>query len=84
MPDSFFRTLDPDEAASFRQWARENYKRSEGIDPLWHPVIREECARIDEKMRPEVDAAVENLRKLKQLLRGELDPVTMEPIEKDE
>ncbi len=80
MPDSFFRTLDPDEAASFRIWARENYKRSEGINPCWHPVVREECARMDR----EIDTAVDNLQKLRQLLRGELDPETMEPIGKDE
>ena len=46
MHDSFFRTLDPDEEAQFRQWARANWKLNDFIDPLWHPVVRDEIQRI--------------------------------------
>lgn len=40
---SWFRTLDPSEEARFRSWARENWTPGQSINPLWHPVIRDEC-----------------------------------------
>lgn len=44
MPDSMFRTLTADEEATFREWARRNYRGV--INEMWHPVVRNECRRI--------------------------------------
>jgi len=47
MPDGFFRKLTVEEEASFRQWARANFKAGDRVDPCWYPVVRGECALID-------------------------------------
>ena len=44
-----FRELNDDEIAAFRQWARDNYVAYDPINPLWHPVVRDECQRINEE-----------------------------------
>jgi hypothetical protein len=44
---NLFRNLSPEEEQSFRQWARDNYQPFEPIDGVWHPVIQDECARIN-------------------------------------
>lgn len=43
-----FRTLTTAEEKAFRQWARDNYKPGSPINPLWHPVVRDECAKINQ------------------------------------
>jgi hypothetical protein len=47
LPDGFFRTLTPDEETSFRAWARANHVLGRPADPCWHPIVREEWARLD-------------------------------------
>jgi hypothetical protein len=42
-----FRELSEDEKVSFRAWARENYTPMEPIQGIWHPVVQEECAKIN-------------------------------------
>jgi hypothetical protein len=42
-----FRDLPPGEEQAFRQWANANYKQGDAINPLWHPVVREECEPIN-------------------------------------
>lgn len=42
-----FRSLTPDEVTTFRIWARKNYRAGDIINELWHPVVREECERIN-------------------------------------
>ena len=42
-----FRPLDPEDEAKFRQWARANYKAGDPVSPLWHPVVRNECDKIN-------------------------------------
>jgi len=49
MDDSFFKVLNKKETAEFKQWARENHKIGDRVEPIWHPVVREECKRIDEE-----------------------------------
>lgn len=49
MNDSFFRQLSPAEEADFRQWARDNHTPGAPVNPLWHPVVRDECATIDQE-----------------------------------
>ena len=42
-----FRTLTEKEEKEFRMWSRSNYIPGETeINPMWHPVIREECTRM--------------------------------------
>jgi hypothetical protein len=42
-----FRVLSEEEKVSFRQWARENYKPGDAISSIWHPVVREECEKMN-------------------------------------
>lgn len=42
-----FRVLNADEEKEFRQWARENYCPLDPILEVWHPVVRDECAKIN-------------------------------------
>lgn len=44
---SFFRELSPAEEQEFRQWARDNYTPGAEQSPLWHPVVRDECNKIN-------------------------------------
>lgn len=41
-----FRSLTDHEETQFRQWARENYKMGDAINPIWHPVVVDECQRM--------------------------------------
>ena len=47
MPDNFFKVLTEDEEAAYRQWARQNYKATEDVNSVWHPVVRDECRLIN-------------------------------------
>ncbi len=42
-----FKTLTPDEEKQFRQWARDNYQPHTEIAGIWHPVIQDECVKIN-------------------------------------
>lgn len=39
-----------EEEASFREWARENYKRLDPIKEVWHPIVQDECRKINEEL----------------------------------
>ena len=43
-----FRKLEPHEEEKFRQWARDNYVPFEPISGVWHPVVQDECRKINE------------------------------------
>ena len=45
---SLFRKLLPEEEKRFRQWARENYRPLDPINGVWHPVVQDECRRMNE------------------------------------
>jgi len=49
LPDSFFKKLSPKQEREFRQWARENYNHGETIPCIWHPVVRDECEKINKE-----------------------------------
>lgn len=49
IPDAFFRPLSPAEQEQFRAWARANYRRGDPIDPAWHPIVRAECAAMNQE-----------------------------------
>ena len=42
-----FQTLSPEREKVFRQWARENYRPYDPIDGVWHPVVQDECVKIN-------------------------------------
>ena len=44
-----FRVLDESEEKTFRAWARENHKPGDAVNRMWHPVVRDECQRMDEE-----------------------------------
>jgi len=44
---ALFRDLTEKEALEFRQWARDNYKEQDPIKGIWHPVVQDECVRIN-------------------------------------
>ena len=44
-----FRDLDSTEEQEFRQWARDNHKAGMEISSAWHPVVVEECTKIDKE-----------------------------------
>ena len=44
-----FRKLDAEEEEEFRKWARESYVPHSPINPVWHPVVRDECRKINER-----------------------------------
>lgn len=44
-----FRELTKQEEAEYRQWARDNYVKFAPIKGVWHPVIQDECVKINSK-----------------------------------
>ena len=39
--------LTPDEETELRKWARDNFKVGEDINGRWHPVIQDECVKMN-------------------------------------
>ena len=39
--------LSKSEEKQFREWARKNYKPLTAIDGLWHPIVQDECVKIN-------------------------------------
>ena len=39
---------DSEEGMKYRLWARENYELYTPIKGVWHPLIQEECVRMNE------------------------------------
>ena len=46
---NLFKTLSDEEKKEYRKWARENYKTYEPIKGIWHPIVQEECVRMNEE-----------------------------------
>lgn len=46
IPDKFFRELSPEEEEEFRAWAREHFNALTEPEPVWHPCVRDEWARM--------------------------------------
>lgn len=42
-----YKELSEQEKEEFRKWARENYKPFTPIEGTWHPVVQEECTKIN-------------------------------------
>lgn len=46
---NLFRKLTPEEEEQFRQWARENYRPFDPIKGIWHPIVQDECRRMNQE-----------------------------------
>lgn len=44
-----FKDLTRQEETEFRTWAKENYVPFNDIKGIWHPIIQDECRRINEQ-----------------------------------
>lgn len=44
-----FCHLSPARETEFRKWARDNYRRFDPISGVWHPVVQDECRKINEE-----------------------------------
>jgi hypothetical protein len=44
-----FRELNETEKREFRQWAQTNYVPYSEIKGIWHPVVQEECVKINKE-----------------------------------
>lgn len=42
-----FKDLSPAEEREFRDWAQKNYRAFEPIQGTWHPVVQDECVKIN-------------------------------------
>lgn len=43
---TMYRELSKEEQKEFRQWARENYTIGDTINPIWHPIVKDECQKM--------------------------------------
>jgi len=44
-----FKDFTRQEEIEFRTWAKENYVPFNDIKGIWHPIIQDECRRINEQ-----------------------------------
>jgi hypothetical protein len=44
---TLFKELNENQETEFRRWARDNYEPLTPIEGIWHPVIQDECAKIN-------------------------------------
>jgi hypothetical protein len=44
-----FRSLESQEEQEFRKWARDNYKPFDPIKGIWHPIVQEECVKMNKE-----------------------------------
>jgi len=57
-----FNQLTIEEEELFRKWARDNYKVYSDICGLWHPVVADECVKMNrEGIEPKKPVVVENV-----------------------
>jgi len=46
---SLFRELSEQDEKDFRQWARDTYEPFSQISGVWHPVVQDECSKINKE-----------------------------------
>ena len=44
-----FRNLTTKEEEEFRRWARDNYEPFSEIKGVWHPIVQDECVKINQE-----------------------------------
>jgi hypothetical protein len=42
-----FTELTHEQEVIFRQWARDNYEPFADISGVWHPVVQDECVKMN-------------------------------------
>lgn len=42
-----FKDLSKEEQKEYRQWARDNWKPGNDIKTIWHPIIVDECNKMN-------------------------------------
>lgn len=47
---NLWRDLSPEEEKEYRQWARDNYRPASEIKGVWHPVVRDECKKMNNEL----------------------------------
>ena len=47
-----FRRLSGEEEIQFKTWARENYVTGSDISEIWHPVVQDECRKMNRQTKP--------------------------------
>ena len=57
----FFKDLTPEEEIEFRQWARDNWKLGNEINPVWHPVVKDECSIMTTESLEDFIEGIKNL-----------------------
>jgi hypothetical protein len=45
-----YKKLTEEEEIEYREWARETYTPLTEIHTVWHPVIKDECNRMNEEI----------------------------------
>jgi len=54
---TLFRPLNRKEEHQFRKWAREHYTPLTPINGVWHPVVQDECRKMNEEHNPAPELA---------------------------
>jgi hypothetical protein len=49
MPDWMFKQLDAQEEETFRKWARDHWEPHKEPDPAWHPVVKDEWKKEQDR-----------------------------------
>ena len=60
-----FRDLTPAEEIEFRKWARETYQPFTKISGVWHPVVQDECIKINKENAEYITIPLDNFLKPK-------------------
>ena len=58
-----FRELSEGDVVQFRAWARNNYEPLTPIKGIWHPVVQEECTKMNRAAELVIDKKLD--KKLK-------------------
>ena len=53
---NLFKILSNEEQKEYRKWARENYTVYEPIKGLWHPIVQDECVKMNVEIGMTEDA----------------------------
>jgi hypothetical protein len=46
---NLFKELSEQEQSEYRDWARRNYEPFSEINGTWHPVVQQECVKINQE-----------------------------------
>lgn len=71
--------LNDEQERDFRKWARDNYKPDEEICPAWHPVVVDECKKINEEDAKSVrHRPIEHRQRIRDAVENYLDEHAVE------